>query len=230
MITRLLKRLAARTIKNSKSGGRRFSVVARILLWFKDPGASEGVDDRLLARVRWAARRIEDARAQKDEKARKVILDEVLFLRVLTERYVNRGENEVDARSEAIEDLADKYPNGLREAIERHPGTLKIPYPFMKRAKAEKLKAEFLKRVDYLRREASYDYEVDLACVFGSYLDKKGERLGDLDVAVKLRPKRRTAQPERRSRDFLEGDLEGLRVHDMQEILDCRYTHVIIYP
>src|SRR5205823_6432744 len=44
-------------------------------------------------------------------------------------------------------------------------------------------------RIKDINRNASYCYKIDVAVVFGSVLDPKKERVGDVDVAYRLAPR-----------------------------------------
>ena len=56
------------------------------------------------------------------------------------------------------------------------------------RAKADGLVAELLTRVRVVNRDPKYAFNVDAVVLFGSYLSSR-DRIGDVDVAIALRPR-----------------------------------------
>lgn len=58
----------------------------------------------------------------------------------------------------------------------------------IKRSTADKVLREFMERVQQVNRDEHFLYHVAKVVVFGSYLSSKPE-LGDVDLAVELRPK-----------------------------------------
>jgi len=54
----------------------------------------------------------------------------------------------------------------------------------IKRSTADRVLAEFLERVVELNANPQYCYRVEIALVFGSYINTNNDYLGDLDVAI----------------------------------------------
>jgi predicted nucleotidyltransferase len=71
----------------------------------------------------------------------------------------------------------------------------------LSRAQAEDLVAEVLRRVEIIREEEQFLYEVERLGVFGSYLSDVSD-LGDVDLAVKMR--RKPTVPWEQCEQFIE--------------------------
>ena len=72
----------------------------------------------------------------------------------------------------------------------------------MSRAKAEKLLADFLKRVEDANGRDELSHYVHEAHIFGSYLNDDAKNLGDLDIAIELRLRQiRGRDPVKHSQD-----------------------------
>lgn len=76
----------------------------------------------------------------------------------------------------------------------------------LKRATADRMLRELLQRARKINRSSTYCYRVGALIVFGSYLDKSRDRLGDLDVGFVMSPRfasgtRESEAAETRSRE-----------------------------
>jgi hypothetical protein len=130
----------------------------------------------------------------------------------------------------------------------------------IRRATADRLLSEFLKRVEIVNSDPHYLFRIELAVVFGSYLSD-AEALGDLDLAIHLEAKEpdwdkhvaledaRIAEareagrdfpsyeaqihwPETEVRRFLKGRSSAISLHDLRS--DIRIItgspHRVIHP
>jgi hypothetical protein len=130
----------------------------------------------------------------------------------------------------------------------------------IRRATADRLLSEFLKRVETVNSDPHYLFRVVHVVVFGSYLSDAGS-LGDVDLAIHLERKEldwdkhvafedvRIAEaqnagrtfpsyeaqiewPETEVRRFLKGRSSAISLHDLRS--DIRIiaasTHVVVYP
>ena len=79
------------------------------------------------------------------------------------------------------------------------------------RARADQMVAEFLQRVEAVNTNDELAYRVAEVRVFGSYLDKRKDLLGDVDLAVKLVPHGNLTEQEASQRGRDRADAAGRR-------------------
>lgn len=65
----------------------------------------------------------------------------------------------------------------------------------LKRVTAERKLAEFMERVKKVNHNSYYLYRVEKVVLFGSMLNRQ-DRVGDIDIAIKLRPKRANSEEQ----------------------------------
>jgi predicted nucleotidyltransferase len=111
--------------------------------------------------------------------------------------YCHYGFDEPNAWGRAIEDMADKYPDGLPEGNDAqgencplYQRKIKTPHlPSLYRHEAEAIVAELPRRIELLNESSNMMLQISEAVILGSYLKKNRMRPMDIDIAIEFWPR-----------------------------------------